>query len=216
MAVSNRLLPAAYPFIFHYTHRYFSVYKKARSEIIGTGQDAGLLAVTLRGWEAGSVALLAAQGSLGAAAREAGQLQRRIVSQTVAAQHVLDIASAEAEVVQQTFVEIGKAVRSKTIAKRNAKGSEPHVQTGEARGKRPARRFSDEFEVKIEDPIVRAHSVILSAGTRRLPRPRKRTGDEVWGWKLGRKPVGEDYNREDAESILISPTNVSNGNHQHF
>jgi hypothetical protein len=33
---------------------------------------------------------------------------------------------------------------------------------------------------------------------------------------IGRKPVGEDYKGEDAESILISPTNVSNGNHQHF
>jgi hypothetical protein len=117
--------------------------------------------------EMGSVELLAAQGLLGTAACETGQLQRRIVSVAVSAQHILNLPAAQAEVVQKALVEIGEAVRGKTIAQRNAKGSEPPVEAGETRGKRLARPFYGEVEVKVEDPIVRAHGGVLSAGTRR-------------------------------------------------
>ncbi len=174
------------------------------------------MAITLRGWKACSVSLLTAKGSFGATARQTRQMLRRIVSITVATQDILNFTSREAEVIQETFVEIGQAVYSKTIAKRHAKGSEPCIEASQTRGKRPVRQVNGEVEVKIEDPIVRAHGIFLSAGTRDLPRPRTRTGDEGWRWVFGRRPVGEDDDHEDGERILISPTNVSNDNHQPF
>jgi hypothetical protein len=119
--------------------------------------------------EGESIGFQAAKGLLGATARETGQMQRRIVSVTVAAKHVLNLPAAEAEVVQEALVELGEAVRSETIAQRNAKGSEPHVEAGKARGKRLARPSNGDIEVKVEDPIVRAHGKFLSAGTRRQP-----------------------------------------------
>jgi hypothetical protein len=119
--------------------------------------------------EVDSIGFQTAKGLLGATARETGQLQRRIVSVTVAAKHVLNLSTAEAEVVQEALVELGEAVRGETIAQRNAKGSEPRVEAGKAHGKRLARPFNGNIEVKVEDPIVRAHGVVLSAGTRRQP-----------------------------------------------
>jgi len=120
-----------------------------------------------------SVALVTAKGSLGAATRETGQLLRRIVSIAVTAQHFLHVGPAEAEVVQKALVEIGEAVRGKSIAQRHAKGSAPCLEAGETCGKRPGRPINGKVEVKVEDPIVRAHGYFLSAGTRNCSRPRK-------------------------------------------
>lgn len=174
------------------------------------------MAVTLRGWKVESVGFLTAKGSFGAAARQTRQMLRRIVSIAVATKHLLHFTSGQAEVIQEALVEIGQAVRSKTVAQCDAKGSKPGVEAGQTRGKRLVRPVTGEVEVKIKDPIVRAHGVFLSAGTRNLSRPRVRTGDEGWRLGLGREPVGEDYDTEDGERILISPTNVSNDSHQPF
>jgi hypothetical protein len=131
--------------------------------------------------EASSVSFQTAKGPFRAAARKTGQLLRRIVSITVAAKHILNLSAAEAEVVQETLVEIGKTVRGKTIAQRKVKGSEPPIEAGETRGKRLAWPINGDVDVKVEDPIVRAHGEVLSAGTRSLSRSRKQTGDEGWG-----------------------------------
>lgn len=184
--------------------------------MLGPGKRQGYWLSPCGDGREASVGFLATQGSLRTAACDAGQLQRRIVSETMTAQHILNLTPAQAEIVQKALVEIGKAVRGKTIMQRDTKGSEPGGQTNKTRGKRPARPRGGEVEVKIEDPIGRAHGVILSAGTRILPRPQTRTGDEGWRWTIGRKPVGDDYVDEDAERILISPTNVSNDSHQPF
>jgi hypothetical protein len=122
---------------------------------------------------------VAAKGPFGAAARQTRQLLRRIVNQAMTAKHVLNVAPAQAEIVQEALVEIGKAVRGKTIAQCDVKGSEPGDQTGETRGKRLARPVCGQFDVEVEDPIVRAHGVFLSAGTRRRTHLQVQTGDEV-------------------------------------
>jgi hypothetical protein len=95
--------------------------------------------------ESESVGFQTAKRLLGTAARETGQLQRRIVSKAMAAKHILNLAAAKAEVVQKALVEIGKAVRGKTIAQRDAKGSEPRVEAGETHGKRLARPFNGDI-----------------------------------------------------------------------
>lgn len=114
--------------------------------------------------EGESLGFATAKGPFGAAAGETGQLQRRIVSIAVPAQHIPDFALAQAEIVQEALVEIGEAVRGKTIAHSNAKGSEPAIQASETRSKRPGRFFNGKVEVEIEDPIVRAHGYLPFSG----------------------------------------------------
>lgn len=72
-------------------------------------------------------------------------------------QYILDITPAEAEVVQKALVEIGEAVRGKSVAHGHTKGSDPCLEAVQTRGKRPGRPVTGEVEVKVEDPIVRAH-----------------------------------------------------------
>lgn len=78
----------------------------------------------------------------------------------MSAQHVPNVTAAQTEVVQKALVEIGETVRCEAIAKRHTKGSEPSSQLIKTRGKRPVRPFGGEVEVKIEDPIVRAHGYL--------------------------------------------------------
>jgi len=168
--------------------------------------------------EEASVTFATAKGLLGATARQAGQLQRRIVSNAVTAQHILNVTPAQAEVVEKVVVKIGQAVRSKTIAQRNAKGSEPDSKTSKTRGRRPARPFSGQVEVKVEDPISRAHGYVLSAGTRKLSSSHRREQATMgWSWKLDRNARSARITTAKMpERILISPTNVSNDSHQPF
>ena len=172
------------------------------------GQEAGLLAFTLRGKGSTRSALRrTCKPRAGALASRTCQKQGWIIKRAGVMKSRIHIPAGQPDIVQHPVVKIADPVGRQTISEGTPRGLDtdhPHQATG--RGKaRPL------YELEFCSALDRAHRTILSSGTRSAVPSAEVRRKGCLGDAPGRRRLSMVIcDHVIAENLLISPTNVSN------